>query len=115
MKLSPLAAAACSLTLSLATAQTPGVLKRVTAVPANGRPVVLLTALSIERGTPYPSTVNLKRNVEIRTPVCLPMGKQGAMVCDGDMILRADAAVFHEATGEIEAQGNVTVTPLQHK
>lgn len=112
MKALPLAALTCALTL---VAQTPSSVKHVSSIPANGTRPVLLAANNIVRGTPYPSTISLKGNVEIRTPVCLPVGKGEALVCDGEMILRADGAVFHEATGEIEAQGNVTVTPVQHR
>jgi hypothetical protein len=81
----------------------------------NGARPVMVSALRIERGVEFPTVVKLSGNVEIQTPVCLPTGKKGAMVCDGDMILQADAAEFHEDTGQIEAHGNVTVTPLRHK
>ena len=54
-------------------------------------------------------------DVEIKTPVCLPVGRHGRTVCDGSMIVRADAAVLHEDTGEIEAHGNVVITPLRHE
>jgi hypothetical protein len=80
----------------------------------NGSRNVSLAALNIERGVEYPTVVKLSGNVEIRTPVCLPAGKKGAVVCDGYMVVHADEAQFHEDTGQIEAQGNVTVTPLQH-
>jgi hypothetical protein len=30
-------------------------------------------------------------------------------------ILRAEEAILHEDTGEIEAHGNVSVTPLYHE
>jgi hypothetical protein len=88
-------------------------LKHVTAAPLNARRPVSLTALEIERGVEYPSVVTLRGNVEIRTPVCVPTGKDGAMVCEGEMVVRADEAEFDEATGQIQAHGNVTVTPLQ--
>jgi hypothetical protein len=89
-------------------------LKHFTAVPANGSRPVSLAALSIEHGGQYPTVIRLKGKVEIKTPVCLPAGKGGAVVCDGEMIVRADEAEFHEDTGEIQAHGNVQVTPLRH-
>ena len=76
---------------------------------------VSLQALNIERGAHYPSVIQLKGNVEVKTPVCLPVGRHRAVVCDGEMILHADAAEFHEDTGEIKASGSVSVTPLRHR
>jgi hypothetical protein len=73
-----------------------------------------LAALTIERGAEYPSIVKLSGSVEIKTPVCVAAGKKGAVTCDGYTIVRADEAVFHEDTGQIEAHGSVSVTPLQH-
>lgn len=90
-------------------------LKHMVTAPLNGNRAVALAALSIERGVEYPSIVELKGNAEIKTPVCLPVGKQSKLVCDGEMIVRADEVRFHEDTGEIEANGHVIVTPLQHK
>jgi hypothetical protein len=87
----------------------------LTAVPLNGSRATKLTALSIERGAGYPSTINLRGAVEIKTPACFPTGKQGKMVCDGYMILRADEATYHEDSGQIEARGLVTVTPQYHE
>lgn len=72
-----------------------------------------LAALAIERGAEYPSIVNLRGSVEIKTPVCVPAGRKGAVICEGYTIVRADEAVFHEDTGQIEAHGNVTVTPVR--
>jgi len=94
--------------------------KHLTVAPVNGIHPVLLSALSIQRGPNYPSLVELKGNVEIRTPVCIKRSKTaGKMthICDGETVLRADEAVFHEDTGAVEARGAVTVTPLhyQHK
>ena len=31
------------------------------------------------------------------------------------MVVTADEAEFHEDTGQIEARGNVSVTPLRHE
>ncbi len=87
----------------------------LTVPPLHGSRVVELSALNIERGNVYPSVIQLRGNVEIKTPVCLPVGKRQAMICDGEMILRADEAEFHEESGQIEAHGNVSVTPLRHR
>jgi hypothetical protein len=80
---------------------------------------VLLSALSIQRGAEYPSLVELKGNVEIRTPVCIHRDKAAsrnvALVCDGETVIRADEAVFHGDTGEVEARGRVTVTPRPYR
>jgi hypothetical protein len=102
--------------LALAMGQEPPPeLKHVIIPQPNGGRVVYLTALNIERGVEYPTVVKLSGNVEIKTPVCIPGPKKGAnMVCDGDMVVHADEAVFHEDTGQIDAHGNVTVTPLKH-
>jgi len=106
--------AACALAcLPLALAQEQ---KHLSAPTVNGIRPVLLSALSIERGAEYPSLVELKGNVEIRTPVCYLTSKtpgQMTHVCIGESILHADEAVFHEDTGEVEARGKVTVTPFQ--
>ena len=89
--------------------------KHLTVPTLNGRFPVQASALSIERGVTYPSIVEMKGNVEIKTPVCLPVGKGGKLICDGEMIVRADEAKLHEDTGEIEAKGSVFVTPLRHE
>ena len=84
--------------------------------PVNGAPrPASLSANEIERGGHYPSIVHLKGAVEIKSPVCLSVGKPGKPICDGSMILRADEATYHEDTGQIEAAGSVTVTPLRHE
>jgi hypothetical protein len=103
-----------ALLMQAAGQDTPSEQKHVI-VPMNGNRGVKLSAISIERGASYPSVVTLKGDVEIRTPVCLPVGKKGSTVCDGEMIVHADEATFHEDTGEIEARGAVMVTPLRHE
>ena len=82
-------------------------------IPSNENRGVRLSALNIVRQ--YPTVVFLKGNVEIKIPVCLPVGKKRAPVCDGFTIVRADEATFHQDTGQIEAHGNVAVTPLEHE
>ena len=89
-------------------------LKHLPAItPAGGWGV--LSAQDIVRTAEYPSTVYLKGNVEIKMQVCLPAVKKRSKVCDGYTILHADSAVYHEGTGQIEAQGNVSLSPLQHE
>jgi hypothetical protein len=90
-------------------------LKHIPTVPLNGssRPVSL-TAISIVRGAEYPTVISLKEGVEIKAPVCLAIGKMSALVCDGYMIVHADEVEFLEDSGEIQAHGNVQITPLHH-
>ena len=87
--------------------------KHLAVAPMNFTRPVLLSAMSIERGAGYPSVVELKGDVEIRTPVCIHRDKTASrkvvLVCDGETVLRADEAVFHEDTGEVEARGTLTV------
>lgn len=90
-------------------------LKHLIAPLLNGSRPASLTAVSIEHGLEYPTVISMKGRVEIQTPVCLPVGKKGAVVCDGEMIVHADEAEFHEDTGEIQARGNVQIIPLRHK
>ena len=63
--------------LSLAPGQEtgPSGMKHVTIAPRNANRSVQIEALSIERGLPYPSVATLKGNVSIKTPVCLPVGR----------------------------------------
>ena len=86
--------------------------------PDRARPVQL-SALNVERGAEYPSVVELKGNVEIRMPVCVhtekPGSKRMVLACNGETVLRADEASYHEDTGQVEARGNVTVTPVPYK
>lgn len=97
--------------VSLLSAQEP--LHLVVALAAGPR--VSLTANSMERDGDYPSTIRMTGSVEIKSQVCLPVGADGKLICDGYMILRAESATFHEATGQIEASGSVSITPLQHE
>jgi hypothetical protein len=90
-------------------------MKHVVIAPQNANRPVEIEALSIERGLPYPSVTTLKGNVRIKTPVCLPVGPQNSMICDGYMIVLADEAELDEKTGEIRPHGNVVVTPLYHE
>jgi lipopolysaccharide assembly outer membrane protein LptD (OstA) len=92
-----------------------GTVKHLSVATLHGNRPVSVQAINIERGMRYGEVIHLKGNVEIKTPVCLAAGKKGALVCEGAMILRADEADLHEDTGEIEARGNVRVTPLQRE
>jgi lipopolysaccharide assembly outer membrane protein LptD (OstA) len=84
--------------LSSAVAQTGAdEIKHVTLVAKQGqRGAVYASALSVEKGSPYPSVAHLKGNVEIRA---------------NGFILRAAQADYDEVSGEIKASGNVTVVP----
>ncbi len=84
-------------------------------VPLNGTRWVSMAAFSIERVREYPSVVRLKGKVEMKVPVCVSAGTDSKRICDGEMIVRADEAQVREDTGEIEANGQVIVTPLQHQ
>jgi hypothetical protein len=100
----------------LAVAQeNPSELKHLMVSPqsgtADGRATV--SARNIERDGGYPSVIRLKGEVEIRTPVCFQTGKGTETSCYGYTTVRADEAVYHEDTGEIEAHGKVTVVALQ--
>jgi hypothetical protein len=111
MKLRASAASVAFLTLAMGQETAPG-LKHVMVAPRNGSRPAALSALNIERGVEYPSVVRLRGSVEIRTPFCLPAGKDGVVACAGEMIVRADEAEFYEDTGRIDARGSVAVTPV---
>ena len=66
---------------------------------------VMLAALSIERGTSYPSVIHLKGNVEIKVKTVVRQDPFSLMI----MEVHADEADYHEGTGEIEARGKVHV------
>ncbi len=89
-------------------------LKHIMATAMNGGRGARLSAQNIERGVTYPSVIELRGKVEIKVPVCLPVGKDSALVCDGEMVVTADQAEFYEDTGAIDAHGKVSVTPLRH-
>ena len=66
---------------------------------------VTLEADSILRNPSYPSVVQLKGNVEIKTKTVVQDQPLSLMI----MAVRADEADYHEDTGEIEARGTVHV------
>ncbi len=68
--------------------------------------VVDLAANSMETESSASATiVHLKGSVEIRM--------RWADASPERMVMHADAADFHEDTGEVDAHGNVTVTPVK--
>jgi lipopolysaccharide assembly outer membrane protein LptD (OstA) len=94
---------------------SPGGLKHLTVFPKGAVHSVQVEAREIVRGAEYPSVVQLTGEVRIKSPVCLPIGRNHAAVCDGYYtILRADSAEYHEGTGQLEAHGNVSISPLLH-
>ena len=104
------------LTLAIGQVNPPEMKHIIIPQPNSAGRDVSLAALQIERGVEYPTVVRLSGNVEIKTPVCIPGRKKGDnMLCDGDMVLHADRAEFHEDTGQIDAHGDVTVTPMKHR
>jgi hypothetical protein len=90
-------------------------MKYLTVPPLEGPWTVRVAALSIEHGLEHPTVIRLKGNVEIRTPVCVTVGEKKELVCEGYMVLHADEATFDEATGAIEAHGNVSVIPIRRE
>jgi hypothetical protein len=61
--------------------------------------------------TPWASLVRLKGHVVIRT-CCVdrPQAKSNPNPAGAYLIMRADSAVYHEDSGEIEAQGDVRIS-----
>jgi lipopolysaccharide assembly outer membrane protein LptD (OstA) len=78
---------------------------------------VELTASNIQRdlsSKERESIIHLRGNVEVRMVTCGPAGRDDAMACDkGSMVLHADEVDYNEKTGEINARGDVRVTPYQ--
>jgi len=83
-------------------------------IPESGGGRVELTALRIERdlsSRASESIIQLRGDAEIRMINCVSSGQGGARVCENAMVLRADEVNYNEKTGEIEANGNVRITP----
>jgi hypothetical protein len=100
--------------LPLATGQdNSSQLKHLMVPSPNRNRSAYVSAVNIERGVEYPSVLRLKGSVEIKMPVCLRTDPGDSLVCDGYVIVRADAADMHEDTGAIEAHGDTTVTPTR--
>src|SRR5262245_41114126 len=66
---------------------------------------VSLEADRIERGPAYPSVIQLRGNVEIKTKTVAQRDPLSLMI----MVVRADEAEYHEDTGEIEGWGKGSV------
>ena len=66
---------------------------------------ITLQADSILRRPSYPSVIQLKGNVEIKTKTVVQDSPLRLMI----MVVRADEADYHEDTSEIEARGTVRV------
>jgi hypothetical protein len=81
-------------------------------IPIVGKPrPFAASALEIDRGISYPSVVHLKGNVEIRMPVCVVTGPERTHQCAGEIVVSATEADIHEDTGQVEAKGEIRVTP----
>jgi hypothetical protein len=83
-------------------------------IPESGGGRVELTALRIERDLSSragESIVQLRGDAEIRMINCVSSGQGGTRVCENAMVLHADEVNYNEKTGEIEANGNVRITP----
>lgn len=104
----------CGLTALVLLAQSSPELKHLPVAPQQGATAVTVSARDIEREARYPSVIHLTGSVEIKMPVCM-RPRPNEMTCDGEMVLRADEADFHEDTGRIEARGNVSLTPTHRK
>jgi lipopolysaccharide assembly outer membrane protein LptD (OstA) len=78
---------------------------------------VELTASSIERdlsSKESESILHLRGSVEVRMITCGPISGGAKMICDnGSMVLHADAVDYNEKTGEIQAHGDVHISPYQ--
>ena len=110
--------AALTVSAAALVAQSPPVEVKHLTVPdsTEGRAPVV-SALEIVRDLPYNGIDHLKGDVEIKTPVCVSIGPNHEWTCNGFVVLRAEQAVYHEDTGQIEASGDVRVTrePYIHR
>jgi len=109
MKL-PLAALA-AMALAVSAQDRPAALKHLEVPIATSLRPFHVAALEVVRELPYPAVMHLKGNVEIKMPVCTNIGPGKGFSCAGYVVLRADQADLHEDSGQIEASGNVRVTP----
>jgi lipopolysaccharide assembly outer membrane protein LptD (OstA) len=91
-------------------AQTPTPDVKHLVVPTADDLPIWVSALEIDRGSPYPSIVHLKGSVEIRQRVSVRTGPGNALACSGYSVLRADEADLHEDTGAVDARGSVRLT-----
>ena len=104
------AALVCAITIGAQ--DQPGTQQKHLSIPIMGSPrPFAASALEVDRGIPYPSVIHLKGNVEIRMPVCVVIGPDWTHQCAGEIVLSAMEADVHEDTGQIEAKGELRVTP----
>jgi lipopolysaccharide assembly outer membrane protein LptD (OstA) len=83
------------------------------AIPESGGGRIELAASEVQRdlsNKASESIIQLKGNVELKMITCTSTRREG-QVCEGAMVLRADAVEFNEKTGEIAASGHVRITP----
>ncbi len=84
------------------------------AIPESGGGRVEMAASEVQRdlsNKASESIIQLKGDVELRMVTCTPTGRREGKVCEGAMVLRADAVEFNEKTGAIAASGHVRITP----
>jgi hypothetical protein len=83
-------------------------------IPESGGGRVELAASQVQRdlsSKASESIIQLKGNVEIKMITCVSSGRHEEKLCEGAMVLRADAVEFNEKTGAIAASGHVRITP----
>jgi hypothetical protein len=83
-------------------------------IPESGGSRIELVASAVQRdlsNKASESIIQAKGNVEIKMITCTPTGRREGKVCEGAMVLHADAVEFNEKTGEIAASGHVHITP----
>lgn len=57
--------------------------------------------------------LHLQGNVEVRMTTCVPARPGDRGICKGATVLHADQVDYDEKTGEMDARGNVHITPDQ--
>jgi len=86
----------------------------VISIPGTGGGRVSLTASAMQRDLSSKSSepiMQLKGNVEVRLVTCAPSGTGKAVACEGAMVMHAEEVDYNEKTGEIDARGDVRITP----
>jgi lipopolysaccharide assembly outer membrane protein LptD (OstA) len=106
---------ACVIFSCLCQSQEPVERKYLMVPILNASRPVTASAMNVSKEPAYPSLIRLSGKVEVRTPVCLPIEPDQKFICNGETILRADEAVLHQDTGEIEAHGAVRLIPVQRR
>lgn len=91
----------------------PGQIHVTRPIPGGRGSRVVLSASTIQRDLTNKSSepiLHLRGNVELKMITCA-RSPQGAVACDGAMVLHADSVDYNEQTGSIDAQGNVHIAP----